>query len=114
MVKNPSFQSEIDRNAELGRISVPIECWFGRLKKLWKFARETYKLDHEKFDEHFEILALLTNEQIRVSSLAEDDEKYYKAHLQMRRARYEAFKEKRRISAQTYLENKRTRMERFK
>ena len=43
MVKNSSFQSEIDRNAELGRIRVPIECWFGRLKKLWKFARETYK-----------------------------------------------------------------------
>jgi len=48
------------------------EFRFGRLKKLCK----SYKLDHKKFDE---ILALLTNEHIRTSSLTDDDEKYYKA-----------------------------------
>ena len=53
-----------------------------------------------KFDEHFEILALLTNEHIRTSSLTDDDEKYYKACLQMRRAHYEICREKRRISTQ--------------
>ena len=84
MIKNPSFRSEINRNSELEKIRVPIECWFGRLKKLWKFTRETYTLDHRKFDDHFEILALLTNEQIRVSSLVENDQKYYKIYLQMR------------------------------
>src|ERR1700722_3961095 len=89
MIKNSNFQTEINRNTELGKIRVPIECWFGRLKKLWKFTREIYKLDHRKFDEHFEILTLLTNEHIKVFSLTEDDEKYYKVHLQMRRAQYE-------------------------
>ena len=58
-------------------------------------------MDHRNFDEHFEILALLTNEQIRVSS---DDQKYYKIYLQMRRAQYEAYREKGRISAQMYKE----------
>jgi hypothetical protein len=95
MIKNSTFRSEINRNSELEKIRVPIECWFGRLKKLWKFTRETYKLDHRNFDEHFEILALLTNEQIRVSS---DDQKYYKIYLQMRRAQYEACKEERRTT----------------
>ena len=37
-------------------------------------------MDHRKFDEHFEILTLLTNEHIKVFSLTEDDEKYYKAY----------------------------------
>ena len=114
MIRNPSFQSEINQNSELEKIRVPIECWFGRLKKLWKFAREIYKLDHRTFDEHFEILALLTNEQIKVSSLAEEDEKYYKTYLQIRREQYEAYREKRRISSHTYIERNQKRMQIFK
>ena len=114
MIRNPSFQSEINQNSELEKIRVPIECWFGRLKKLWKFAREIYKLDHRTFDEHFEILALLTNEQIKVSSLAEEDEKYFKAYLQIKRAQYEVCREKRRISSHMYIEKIQKRMEIFK
>ena len=90
MVKNPSFQSEIDRNAELGRIRVPI--W--EAKKIMEICSRNLQI---KFDEHFEILALLTNEHIRTSSLTDDDEKYYKACEKSSLCR-----EKRRISTQMY------------
>ena len=72
------------------------------------------KLDHRTFNEHFEILALLTNEQIKVSSLAEEDEKYFKAYLQIKRAQYEVCREKRRISSHMYIEKIQKRMEIFK
>lgn len=109
--KNPTSMSEISRNEELSKIRVHIECWFGRLKKLWKFAREVYKLDHKDFDNHFEILLYLTNEHIKNTSLAGADADYYRGYLEKRQKKFQEIREKRKASAERYLAKKRRRLQ---
>ena len=52
-------------NADLSHFICPVECCFGGFKALWKFTRTVFRLVHSSFDEHFEILGLLTNEHLR-------------------------------------------------
>lgn len=83
--KNPRTEAERARNRELSKIRVHIEAWFGRMKNLWKFARDVFSHDHRSFDEHFEIMALLTNENIQAMELGPEDRKYYRSYLKERR-----------------------------
>ncbi len=71
------FASVRQEQRELARLRVPIECFFGRLQKLWSgegslqvrtqyFDIYTYCLcrwDHNQFDKDFDLCVLLTNEQ---------------------------------------------------
>jgi len=113
LIKAPTFQSEIARNVELSKIRVPIECWFGRFKMLWKIMRQVYKLDHRLFDAHFEILGHLTNEHIRANSLTDQDQRFYHGHLQELKERNAKRKEKRAAGAQLYKQRKFRRLQRF-
>lgn len=109
--RNAITQEQQSRNAELAAIRVVVEQWFGRLKKLWKFARTVYKLDHSEFDSHFLILSLLTNEHIRVNNLTEEDRIYYLNLLKEQRERYEQRRRKRHAQAEKYREKKRQRIQ---
>ncbi len=108
--KKPTLQADITRNTELAKSCVPIECFFGRLKKLWKFTENVYRLDHKSFDEHFAICALLTNEHIKNYELADDDARFYNALSVEQRKRFEERTEKRRVSAEQYQQRKQRRL----
>jgi hypothetical protein len=108
--KRPRNEAERTRNTQLSKIRVNIERWFGRLKQLWKFARDVYTHDHRFFDEHFEIMGLLTNEHIRVMELTAEDRSYYRAYLKERRSTAEEKLEKRRRQYAGYKERKQRRL----
>jgi len=111
--KNPSTQAELTFNAELSRIRMPVEGFFGRLKKLWKFSRTVYRLSHSEFDEHFEILVWLTNENIRFNALVEADRSFYVGFLQERRNKVDDEKRKHQNSFEQSKEKKKRRTERL-
>jgi len=111
--KNPRTEAERARNQELSKLRVHIECWFGRMKNLWKFARDVYTHDHRYFDEHFEIMALLTNENIRAMELGPEDRQYYRAYLKERRNLAEEKLEKRKRQYEAYRARKARRLAAF-
>lgn len=101
---------EQSRNRELKLLRVYVECFFGRLQKLWKVARETYRWDHSAFDTDSDNMILLTNEHIKAYSLEEEDKQFHKQVLAEKKTNWERKKEKRVRSQQTYLQRKRRRL----
>eukprot|EP01132_Coremiostelium_polycephalum_P001553 gene1553-1966_t len=45
---------------------VNVECFFGRMYKLWNILSKTFKLGRDSFDDYFDLCALLTNEHIEM------------------------------------------------
>lgn len=111
ITKNAVTQAAQTRNNELSTIRVHVEQWFGRLKKLWKFVRSPYKLDHADFDNHFMILTLLTNEHIRNYSLNEEDVIYYRNLIVEQKKKYDQVREKRKSQADKYRTKRRRRLQ---
>lgn len=80
--KKPSTSREHRINKELGKVRVPVECFFGRMYKLFGILRHPYPFDHDSFDMDLDIMILLTNENIRAfSPLALEDREFYKKWL---------------------------------
>ncbi|KAL6057928.1 Nuclear pore complex, Nup214/CAN component [Balamuthia mandrillaris] len=72
---------------ELAAIHAPVECFFGRMHRLWALLRTPYPYDRSKFDTDIDLVILLTNEHVLgVQPLAEEDQRFYRAHLRARRA----------------------------
>jgi len=77
---------ELNRNEELKKKRVVVECYFGRLKQLWKIFNYCYRLNHTYFDDDFEICVYLTNEHIQRTALHNEDAIYYKRWLLQKRS----------------------------
>jgi len=100
------------RNAELGRIRVPVEQFFGRMQQLWALTRGIYRWSHDNFDLDIDNCILLTNavqQQDRQALNATDLNFHHKVGLDRKRKVEEKHK-KRRASAIRYRENKRRRL----
>lgn len=104
-------QAELARNKIIGKVRVPVECFFGRMKKAWLIWSKVYTLDHQHFDEDFENCMLLTNQLIRVGALDKDDKIYYRKLLAKYRSDYELGQEKTKLINQRYRARKRKRIE---
>ena len=83
--KNPSTFSNQAENTEKNKIRVPIECFFGRLQKLWKLFRGIYRWDHQHFDFDFDNCVMLTNEHIQRNSLEELDRMFTRQIFQKKK-----------------------------
>jgi hypothetical protein len=115
-IKKPSSlrtPAERAANVELAKIRVPVEQYFGRMKKLWKFLRRTYQNDHNAFDEHFEILMWLTNEHIKMNALNESDYSFLIEQIRKSNESYNADRVKRKASAKKYADKKKQRLQQF-
>jgi hypothetical protein len=105
--------AERQRNEKISRLRVPVECFFGRMQKKWAITEGRYRLDHEHFDQDFEICMWLTNEEIRSGvNLEQSDYDYYVAVYNSRLIIEQAKSKKRTDSQRTYYARKKTRMTR--
>ena len=52
-------------NKKFNKIRVNIECFFGRMQKIFTFTKRVYPFDHKNFDIDIDNCILLTNEHIR-------------------------------------------------
>ena len=71
-------------NEEQRKARVPIECFFGRVMKLWGVVENVYRFNHKNFDMDFENACLLTNYHIRDHDLDDEDWKFYHNYLSAR------------------------------
>jgi hypothetical protein len=99
--------ADLRRNEKLSRIRVKVECFFGRMKKLWAITSKVYRLDHTKFDDDFDICLLLTNEHIRNHQLNNEDKEFYDHWLEARKVAAEERKRKEDESREKYRTAKR-------
>ena len=79
-VPRASAVTDISLQNDLKKLRVPVECFFGRMKHLWRICHTVYRSAHEHFDADINICVFLTNEHIRGSRLEMDDEKSFLAH----------------------------------
>ena len=96
--------------AELRRIRVVIEQFFGRLKSLWSIFRKPYRYSHEKFDMDFDICVLLTNEHIKSNFLQECDQIFHHNLHNIRRLQQESKDKKNREQVSKSRQRKRQRV----
>jgi len=107
--KNPHIVAEQQWNQAVGRIRVKVEHFFGRLYKSWGILENTYRWDHAKFNEDFDICCLLTNDLVQTVQLDESDYLHYHKFLQMRQQAEKEHAAKRQQSQQAYNQRKRMR-----
>jgi hypothetical protein len=107
--KNPSSPAIVHANEELKNLRVHVECFFGRMYKLWGVIRNIYKWDHDFFDLDFENCAMLTNEHIRANQLTEEDRIFYRKYLSSRVSEAERKQAKRKLSLRKYEEKHKKR-----
>ena len=92
---------------------VPIECFFGRMEKLWKITSSVYRFSHEYFDIDYDNCVLLTNEHIREHQLVDADAEYYRFIINSRQEKRTRQVHKRQAELQRYREKKRRLAERY-
>jgi hypothetical protein len=93
--KNPKPWEE-GRNAELCRLRVYVECFFGRAQQLWQICAHRYRWSHKFFDTDIDNAFLLTNEIIGKYWLTDADRVFYRS----RNERHQKRMEERRARAQ--------------
>jgi len=81
--KKERVESKKIENAELSRMRVWVECFFGRMYMSFSFMRKSYPFSLNHFDHDIDnIILLLTNEHIRLKHpLAEEERKLYREYL---------------------------------
>jgi hypothetical protein len=110
--KNPRTIADKSFNEEMTKIRVPVECFFGRMWKLWSLLRKPYPYDHNLFDGDYENMVLLTNEHIRATHPLEDsDQVFYKAFRENQKRQSEEKERKRREQVEGYLSRRKRRYE---
>lgn len=93
--KGPNISAEQRRdNEEISRVRVHVECFFGRLKKMWAIATKRYKYDHSHFDDDIDLCILLTNESIEKTHLLPEESRYYWYVMNKTRIAFEQEQEK--------------------
>jgi hypothetical protein len=90
-------------NNELKALRVPVECYFGRMWKLWTMLHKPYPYDHQIIDMDYENMALLTNEHIKnTHPLEQADQVFFQAFREERKRIYEEKDRKRQEASQRY------------
>lgn len=109
-IKDPQTPVQITYNQSIGRVRVPVECFFGRIVTSFGVFRNIYRWSHSHFDADFEIACCLVNEQLEATTLNENDSLHYRGLL-IRRVREATEKEaKRKLMQDQYRERKRRRL----
>ena len=109
-LKNPTRNADIMKNREKSLIRVPVECFFGRLKKLWKILRGIYRWSHENFDIDFDICCLLTNLHIKSNRLEEIDRTFLLQLFQQKNLVLEEKEKKRKKTVTEYKRRKKRKL----
>ena len=89
---------------------VLVECFFGRLKCLWRVFSTTWTLGGEDFDMFFDIACALTNMDILHRPLRENDRLFNVGVLNLFRMTFEDAQERRQRVNRVYNERRRRRL----
>ena len=111
--RSVTLQSLLQRNEELSKIRVPVECFFGRAKALWPLLHTRYRGDHANFDADTDICFLLTNESIKNGSPLHPEDQTFFTHTTVALQANEAQTAKRKNSMIRFKERKKVRLEGF-
>ena len=87
-----------NENEIISKARVYVECFFGRMKKLYKISHDVYRFDHRNFDKDINICVLLTNEDIAINHLKFEDAEFYRQTLNEREEALNEKTKKRKIS----------------
>jgi DDE superfamily endonuclease len=109
-VKNPLTVAQRTTNSNVDEDRVPIEQFFGRLGSKFVVYRKIYKFDHRHFDADFEIACLLTNEDVLLTALSENDLKVYRGLQTRRQQEYDDAMARDKAARLRHQENKRRRL----
>lgn len=112
-MKKPVTAAQRASNLTINKERVPIEQFFGRLGGKFVVYRRVYKFDHRHFDSDFAIACYLTNEDILLTALAEEDLKSYNGVLTKRQQDFDEEKGKEKASRLRYKANRATRLEKI-
>jgi len=88
MYNNPT-EVEKQMNEKLSKVHEVVEQYFGRMEKLWQVVGGLFRWDRSRFDENFDLAALLTNFHIERNPLEHSDFEYHRKLIQLRREDYE-------------------------
>ena len=89
---------------------VLIECFFGRLKSLWRVFSTTWVLGEEAFDTFFDLACCFTNMDILHRPLRDADRIFNLGVLNLIRMTQEEESERRRLMNRAYLERRQARL----
>ena len=97
-------------NARLRVRRVLVECFFGRLKSLWRVFSTTWTIGEEDFDTFFDIACAFTNMDILHRPLWENDRLFNIGTLNLLRMTFEDAQERRQRANRAYNERRRLRL----
>ncbi len=97
-------QAQKKRNKELSVERTPVECYFGRLVQRFPLFATVYRFDHSNFDIDFENACLLTNEDITISNLTDEDGDFFHKFLDARVEKFNVKEKKRKAETQKHTE----------
>ena len=89
---------------------VLVECFFGRLKRLWRVFSTTWLLGEEAFDTFFDLACCFTNMDILHRPLRDTDRIFNLGVLNLVRRTQEDENERRRLANRIYNERRRARL----
>ena len=89
---------------------VLVECFFGRLKNLWRIFSRTWTFDEEQFDLFFNVACGLTNIHILANPLREEDLNFNRGILKIIKVKWNKKTEKKRRANEKYKDNRRIRL----
>ena len=112
-MKKPVTAAQRASNVVISKERVPVEQIFGRNGAKFVVYRRVYKFDHRHFDDDFAIACLLTNEDILISALAEEDLTAYNGLSTKRQRDFDAEQEKEKSSRLRYKQNRAARLEKI-
>lgn len=107
--KSSRTASDRSTNVQLDHLRTPVECFFGRMNSLWATIRNCYRWSHEIFDADFENCALLTNQHIDISTLAQHDMLFYRQLIASRTKAEQLRQQKVQTQKKNYHETKKRR-----
>jgi hypothetical protein len=110
-MKKPVTAAQRASNQVISKERLPNEQFFGRLGAKFVVYRRIYKFDHRHFDSDFAIACYLTNEDILLTALAEEDSKAYNGLLTKRQQDFDAEKVKEKATRLRYKANRQARLE---
>jgi len=101
---------EEQRNAEITKVRLPIEQFFGRHRRAWGIWQNKYSHSQESLQQDFTITVLLTNDLIENDApLAPADRDFYCGFFTMVKERTEEHKRKRREAQSRSLQKRKRR-----
>ncbi|ETW04038.1 hypothetical protein H310_04424 [Aphanomyces invadans] len=109
---NQDLSMEEEReNRDISSDRIIVENYFGRLCNLWRVCSDKFRWDEGLYDTIFRVCLSLTNANIMIHPLRDDDEGFYNRRMNKLAKIGDEIQRKRKLSQSTYRAKRRMRLE---